>query len=55
MRTLRVEGLPVLRDRAYDNFQEAIRSQVNYVVIQQDPDTAFDPNLLVYDRDYQNE
>jgi hypothetical protein len=57
----RADALPVLQNRVYASAAEALASPVGDVVLVQDLDTglvfnqAFDPALLVYDQDYQNE
>lgn len=57
----RVEGLPVLQNKVYATVVEAMASPIGDVVLSQDLDTglvfnsAFDPSLLVYDEEYQNE
>jgi SAM-dependent methyltransferase len=57
----RAEALPVLQNRVYASAEQARWSPVGDVVLVQDSITglvfnqAFDPDLLVYDRDYQNE
>jgi SAM-dependent methyltransferase len=57
----RAQGLPVLQNRVYPTAEAALSSPTGDIVLVQDRDTglvfnqAFDPALLVYDRDYQNE
>jgi SAM-dependent methyltransferase len=57
----RVERLPVLQNRVYATVEEAMASPTGDVVLRQDLATglvfnsAFDPALLVYDDQYQNE
>jgi SAM-dependent methyltransferase len=57
----RAEGLPVLQNRVYDRREDALAATRGDVVLVQDAATglvhnrAFDPALIVYDRDYQNE
>ncbi len=57
----RVEGLPVLQNRVYSSAEEARTSPKGDVELVQDTETglirnrAFDPSLITYDTDYQNE
>ena len=57
----RAERLPVLQNRTFASPEAARASATGDVVLVQDEDTglvfnaAFDPSLLVYDADYQNE
>lgn len=57
----RASGLPVLQNRTFANASEAKASQKGDVVLVQDESTglifndAFDPSLLLYDSNYQNE
>lgn len=57
----RSERLPVLQNRVYVSAEAAKASPTGDVILVQDDATglvfnrAFDPDLLVYDRDYQNE
>lgn len=56
-----INKLPLFQNKIYASRQEALTSPVGDVVLVQDMDTglifnaAFDPSLLVYDMDYQNE
>ena len=58
---LRIAGLPVLQNRVYESASSAHRSPKGNMVLVQDQATglvfnsAFDPGLLTYDADYQNE
>ena len=58
---LRVEGLPVLQNKGYASAEAAQGSPRGTMVLAQDRTTglifnsAFDPGLLSYDADYQNE
>lgn len=57
----RVSDVPVLQNRVFDTRDEAVHCAVGDVVLVQDSYTglvfnsAFDPNKLVYDSNYQNE
>lgn len=57
----RVENLPVLQNKVFSSAEEAKNSTVGDVVLCQNPktgiveNTAFNPELLVYDQSYQNE
>jgi SAM-dependent methyltransferase len=57
----RAEGLPVLQNRVFATAAEALASRTGDVVLVQSADTglifnsAFDPDRLEYDRNYQNE
>ncbi len=57
----RAEGLPVLQNRVFPTAAEALASPTGDVVLAQDQDTglifnsSFDPDLVEYDQDYQNE
>jgi SAM-dependent methyltransferase len=57
----RGEALPILQNRTYETFEQAVHSPTGDVVLQCDPVTglihnaAFDPAKLVYDGQYQNE
>jgi SAM-dependent methyltransferase len=57
----RADGLPVLQNRTFSTADEARASATGDVVLVQNQSTgliyndAFDPSLLIYDRDYQNE
>ena len=57
----RIEDLPTLQNRVYLTAQEAIKCNRGNVILVQDDKTglifnnAFDPNLLIYDHNYQNE
>ncbi|MDQ0084923.1 SAM-dependent methyltransferase [Variovorax boronicumulans] len=58
---LRIEGLPVLQNRVFDSVEAGIGSARGDMVLVRDEVTglvfneAFDPALLTYDADYQNE
>lgn len=58
---LRIEGLPVLQNRVFDSVEAGIASPRGDMVLVRDEITglvfneAFDPALLTYDADYQNE
>lgn len=57
----RVSGLPVFQNKMYNTRDEALNCPVGEIRLVQDEETglifnaAFDPNLLMYDQDYQNE
>jgi len=57
----RIENLPTLQNRVYPTAQEAIECPLGNIILVQDSKTglifnkAFNPRLLVYDRNYQNE
>ncbi len=57
----RSERLPVFQNRMYDSPEEAVRCPTGDVVLVQDlnsgliHNSAFEPDLLVYDSNYQNE
>ncbi|HYE68852.1 MAG TPA: class I SAM-dependent methyltransferase [Anaerovoracaceae bacterium] len=57
----RVEGLPVFQNKMFPDRESAINCSKGDVVLVQDMDTglifnaAFEPDLLQYDEDYQNE
>lgn len=57
----RAERLPVLQNRTFASFEQACGSATGDVLLVQDTQTglvfnaAFDPQLLAYDADYQNE
>ena len=57
----RVEQLPVFQNRMFRTREDAIACPKGDVVLVQDSQTglisnrAFDPSLMVYDADYQNE
>lgn len=58
---LRLDGLPVLQNKVYPSGEAARDTVRGTLVLQEDPVTgivtnaAFDPHLLEYDADYQNE
>lgn len=58
---LRIERLPVLQNKVYSTMQDARNAVTGDVVLVQDLgsgliyNAAFDPGLLQYDQDYQNE
>lgn len=58
---LRIERLPVLQNKVYSTMEEAKNAVTGDVVLVQDVgsgliyNSAFDPALLQYDQDYQNE
>lgn len=58
---LKIERLPIQQNRVYLSRQEAIDCATGDIVLAQDPVTgvvhnaAFDPTLMVYDENYQNE
>ncbi|NWA04459.1 class I SAM-dependent methyltransferase [Pseudomonas gingeri] len=58
---LKIEGLPIQQNRVYLSRQEAIDCVTGDIVLVQDPVTgvvhnaAFDPAVMVYDENYQNE
>lgn len=57
----KIEGLPVFQNKMYEDKESAINCPQGDVVLVQDLQTglifnsAFDPSLLEYDQDYQNE
>ncbi|MFI8751695.1 class I SAM-dependent methyltransferase [Vreelandella lionensis] len=57
----RVEGVPTLQNRVYDTFLEALNSPTGNITLVQDPVSGlvynkdFDPNAVIYDRNYNNE
>ena len=57
----RIEGMPIFQNRMYPSADAARNCVTGDVVLVQNLDTglvyngAFDPSLVIYDRDYQNE
>ncbi len=57
----RADGYPVFQNRMYDTYQSAVDCPKGDIFLVQDADTgliynaAFDPDLMVYDSNYQNE
>ena len=54
-------GLPVLQNKTYSSSEEALGCPTGDVILAQNPQTglvsniAFDPAIVVYDQNYQNE